>query len=180
MPSDYTIRPARFDEIVILNQLIEASSNGLGKWFYTPEEIAGLNRYVFGVDKELIEDQTYYVIEKNGALAACGGWSRRKTLFGGDQSASRIPGYLDPQKDAAKIRAFFIHPDFARQGLGSMLLEHCEHEARKAEFTAVELMSTMPGVPFYTSRGFIGKDYYSLELPNGLMVRLLPMRKHLT
>lgn len=179
MQPEYTIRPARFDEISAMNELIQASSNELGKGFYTPDEIDGLNQYIFGVDKELIEDQTYFVIEKKGKLAACGGWSKRKTLFGGDQFASRIPGFLDPLKEPAKIRAFFIHPDFARQGLGTLLLEHCENQAQKAGFTHVELMSTMPGVPFYRHRGFVGDEYHFLELPNGVRVKLLPMIKKL-
>lgn len=179
MAQNIIIRPASFDEIPEMNTLIQASSNKLGTGFYTAEEIASLNEFVFGVDQELIEDQTYFIIEKNGQLAACGGWSRRKTLFGGDQSSSRVPGYLQPGQDAAKIRAFFIHPEYARQGIGSLLLNHCETEARKAGFTTAELMATLPGVPFYKTLGYEGNAFHSLDLPNGVTVMLLPMKKTL-
>ncbi len=175
----FIIRCAHIKEVSAMNALILASSNELGQGYYTPDEIAGLNHYVFGVDQELIDDHTYFVMEINGSLAGCGGWSKRRTLFGGDQASTRIPGYLDPQTEAAKIRAFFIHPKYARQGLATALLLHCELEAHKAGFTALELMSTLPGIPFYKQQGYISTGDYTLALPNGLQVKLVPMQKML-
>src|SRR5690606_18324003 len=119
------------------------------------QEIEGAIQYVFSVDTELVDDQTYFVVEKEGEIVGCGGWSKRKTLFGGDQFEGRDnSGCLDPAKDAAKIRAFFIHPKFARQGLGRRLLQHCEQEALLNEFTQLEMMATLPGVKLYAAFGY--------------------------
>ncbi|MFI4956162.1 MAG: GNAT family N-acetyltransferase [Gammaproteobacteria bacterium] len=177
MMPNFNIRHARLDEVDILNRLIHLSALKLSENYYTSKEIEGLNQYVFGVDKELIIDKTYFVIELDNIIAGCGGYSLRNTLFGGDQSSSRVPGFLDPAKDPAKIRAFFIHPDFARQGLATILLQHCEQEARKAGFTTLELMATVPGISFYTRHGFIAKKDYTLTLPNRLPVKFLYMDK---
>ena len=134
---------------------------------------------MFGVDTDLIEDGTYFVVEISGTLVGCGGWSRRKTLFGGDQYSSRDTGYLDPESEPAKIRAFFIHPDHARKGIARALLSRCEDEARARAFRGLELMATLPGVEFYKSCGFSERGTFDLDLIDGVKLELVPMYKAL-
>ena len=148
-----SIRLTNIAEVKALNELITISARELSRDLYSEREIEGAIQYIFGVDTELVKDRTYFVIEKNGEIAGCGGWSKRKTLFGGNQFLGRKEAtYLDPSTEAAKIRAFFIHPKFSRQGLGSMLLMHCEHEARLNGFNQLEMMATLPGVKLYPRR----------------------------
>ncbi|MBA3813310.1 MAG: GNAT family N-acetyltransferase [Alphaproteobacteria bacterium] len=174
----WTLKPARIDEIESLNELIRLSARGLSEE-YTQEETEALIQYVFGVDQELIHDKTYFVIQKDNVSAACGGWSKRPTLFGGDQCETREKGYLDPLKDAAKIRAFFVHPHFVRQGLAKTLLNQCEQEAVKAGFKKLELMSTLPGIKFYRSQGYEGNQIIDYTLPNKSIIHFMPMRKQI-
>lgn len=173
------IRTAQIDEISTLNQLIEHSARGLSQEDYTNQEIDGAIQSIFGVDKELIMDQTYYVIEKEGAIVACGGWSKRKTLFGGDQCMSREEGFLDPKIDYAKIRAFFVHPNHARQGLGKKLLEYCEQHALFNGFVKMEMMATLSGVRLYQACGYQIIEPQYFILPDGKKFKMLKMIKHL-
>lgn len=175
----WTIRPAQLTEKDALNSLIHASARTLSDADYSPEQIEGLIRFVFGVDSELVLDQTYFVVEKEGVAVACGGWSKRRTLFGGDVCKTRESGYLDPSKDAAKIRAFFVHPDFSRQGLAKLLIDHCEKASKEFGFKEMELMSTVPGINFYQSQGYRGEQKINYTLPNGIVIELLPMHKTL-
>jgi GNAT superfamily N-acetyltransferase len=179
MQQNNLLRIAEAQEIPELNQLIIASSEALSAGYYNTKEINGLNQYVFGVDSELVADKTYFVIERDNIKIACGGWSKRATLYGGDQCQDRQSGFLDPANQAAKIRAFFIHPDYARQGLATMLMRHCENEARAHGFKNIELMSTLPGVPFYAKHGFVGDELVNYPLPNGVVIKLKPMIKAL-
>lgn len=176
----WKVRPAQLSEIDALNVLIHESARALSLEDYTPEEIDGLNQFVFGVDSELIHDQTYFVIQKETVYVACGGWSKRRTLFGGDACETRESGYLDPNKDAAKIRAFFVHPDYSRRGLAKCLIDACEKAARDSGFKRMELMSTLPGIKFYQAQGYRGEHKVDYTLPNGLIVKFLPMWKTLT
>ncbi len=171
------IRVAVMSELEHLNQLIALSARALSQDDYSIEEIESAIVHVFGVDTELVEDQTYFVIEENGVLLACGGWSRRKTLFGGNQFDARKSGFLDPKTDPAKIRAFFVHPDHARQGLGKMLLTHCEQQAVAFGFTSLEMMATLPGVKLYQICGYIPTSEEELLLSNGVPLRLVRMTK---
>ena len=173
------IRPARPDDIAELETLIQLSARGLSRDDYSDAEIETCVAHVFGVDSELVSDGTYYVVEEDGRAVACGGWSRRKTLFGGDNYQGRESGYLDPAVDAAKIRAFFIHPDFARRGLGTLILRHCEAQARAAGFTRMEMMATLPGVKLYRALGYVGDAQQVFEMPNGVNVRFVPMNRQL-
>src|SRR5215471_159582 len=150
----FAIRKAAHADIPALNALIEASVRGLQAGDYTPAQIEGALAGVFGVDSQLVADGTYYVVEADGAPVACGGWSMRKTLYGGDQHAVREDSLLDPARDAAKIRAFFVHPAWARRGIGGMILETCETAARAAGFTRLEMGATLTGVPFYRVKGY--------------------------
>ena len=162
-----------------IRELIAASARLLSREHYSEAQIEAAIAGVFGVDTDLIEDGTYLVAEIDGQLAGCGGWSRRKTLFGGDQYASRDTGYLDPQSEAAKIRAFFIHPDHARKGIARAILSRCEDEARAQGFRALELMATLPGIEFYKSCGFVETGNFDLDLTDTVKLELVPMRKEI-
>jgi GNAT superfamily N-acetyltransferase len=175
--AEFSIRRARFADIPALQALIATSARGLSAGDYSPEQIEGALRGAFGVDTQLIHDGSYFIIESAGRLAGCGGWSRRRTLFGSDARADRDASELDPACEAARIRAFFIHPDFARRGLGTQLLARCERDAMAHGFRAFELMATLPGIRLYAARGYVGSDTVEWPLAEGLTIRFLPMRK---
>jgi GNAT superfamily N-acetyltransferase len=162
-----------------IRELIAESARYLSRKHYDDTQIETAIATVFGVDTDLIEDGTYFVAESEGVLVGCGGWSKRKTLFGGDQYSSRDAGYLDPATEPAKIRAFFIHPDHARKGIARAILDRCESEARDQGFRALELMATLPGIEFYKSCGFSATGDFELELREGVKLELVPMRKEL-
>jgi GNAT superfamily N-acetyltransferase len=162
-----------------IKELIAQSARYLSREHYDDAQIDAAIATVFGVDTDLIEDGTYFVAESAGSLMGCGGWSRRKTLFGGDQFATRDKGYLDPASEPAKIRAFFIHPDHARKGIARAILTRCEDEARAHGFHALELMATLPGIAFYKSCGFSEQGSFDLDLAAGIKLELVPMRKSL-
>jgi GNAT superfamily N-acetyltransferase len=170
-------RPARADEIPALEQLIHRSARGLSRGHYRDDEIEAAIAHVFGVDSELIADGSYLVIEE-GTPLACGGWSRRRTLFGGDRFAARDDALLDPAHDPARIRAFFVDPHHARRGLGAALLQACEAAAAGAGFRALELMATLPGVDFYARNGFVAGAAITYDA-GGVPLRFVPMRKSL-
>ena len=169
------LRPAQSADLPELNELIAASAGALSVPYYTPPQIAALIAQVFGVDTQLLADQTYYVIERGRHLVACGGWSHRRTLFGGDQIKTGADPNLDPGSDPARIRAFFVHPATARQGLGRRLLEHCEAEAVRAGFSRTELMATLPGVPLYQAAGYQALEHVTIDLPDCGPVRFVRM-----
>ena len=173
------IRLATMDDREGIGELIAESARQLSREHYTDAQIEAAIATVFGVDSDLIEDRTYFVAENSGILIGCGGWSRRKTLFGGDQYSARDAGYLDPQSEPAKIRAFFIHPAHARKGIARAILSRCETEAKTHGFRALELMATLPGIAFYQSCGFMKVGSHNLELAAGIRLELVPMRKEL-
>jgi N-acetylglutamate synthase-like GNAT family acetyltransferase len=174
------IRSATQSDIPALRTLIERSARGLSRGFYSEREAESAIRHVFGIDSSLVDDGTYYVLEAEGTAAACGGWSRRRTLYGGDQRPmGAVDELLDPEKDAARIRAFFVSPDHARRGFGTMLLDHCVSAAGAAGFTRLELMSTLPGVPFYEAMGFRAEEEVKDVLPDGLAVGFVRMTRPL-
>ena len=145
------VRQAVLADVPALEELIRASVRGLQAADYTREQREQALELVFGVDTQLIEDGTYFVAETmvdgNQAIAGCGGWSKRKTLYGSDHCAGREDALLNPDQDAAKIRAFFVHPDWARRGVGSRILEVCEAAAAAAGFRHLEMGATLTGVP---------------------------------
>ena len=175
----YSIRKARLDDRNNIQQLIAESARGLSRADYSDAQIEAAIATVFGVDTDLIEDGTYFVAEDGGVLIGCGGWSRRRTLFGGDQFTERDASYLDPKSEPAKIRAFFIHPGHARKGVGRAILNRCEDEAAAHGFRAMELMATLPGVKFYEACGYLGQGDFDLELGEAVKLGLVPMRKSL-
>lgn len=174
------IRNALPAEVTALNALIAASATELSRGYYSSSQITSLVTHVFGVDTQLLTDETYYVIERAGQLVACGGWSRRRTLYGGDQAKDTSDPLLDPAVEAARIRAFFVHPGFSRQGLGRRLLIHCESAAHAAGFRRVELMATLPGVPLYAALGYESLESAAPLLPDGQRVEFVRMGRELT
>lgn len=173
------IRKATLEDRARIQQLIAESARGLSREHYDDAQIEAAIVTVFGVDTDLIDDGTYFVAESGNVLVGCGGWSRRRTLFGGDQFASRDASYLDPASEPAKIRAFFVHPDHARKGIAQAILTRCEREAAVCGFRAVELMATLPGVKFYQACGYVDQGAYDLQLRNEVKLELVPMRKEL-
>ena len=176
---DFEIRRAALADRPALERLIAESARGLSRGDYSDEQIEAASASVFGVDTDLIHDGTYYVAEAAGEPIGCGGWSKRKTLFGGDRFAARDPGYLDPRTEPAKIRAFFVHPAWARRGVGGAILETCEREAKAQGFRAVELMATLPGVRLYAARGYEAGEQVEYEIAEGITIEFVPMRKEL-
>ena len=176
---EYRIRRATLEDRAALERLIAESARGLSRGDYSGEQVEAALASVFGVDTDLIRDGTYYVAEAGGEAVGCGGWSKRRTLFGGDRFAARDSGYLDPRTEPAKIRAFFVHPGWARRGVGGAILETCEREAEAEGFRSLELMATLPGVPFYAARGYEGTDRVSYEIADGVTIEFVPMRKDL-
>ena len=173
------LRLATGADIPRLSALIARSARGLSTAEYRPEQVDGALRGAFGIDTQLIDDETYFVAEENGELAGCGGWSFRSTLFGGDARSGRDASLLDPSAQAAKIRAFFVEPSKARRGVGSALLERCESEARARGFAHAELMATLPGLKLYAARGYIGGERARYDLGAGESIEFVPMRKDL-
>ena len=175
-----TLRQAVLVDIPALRVLIDASVRGLQAADYTPAQIEGALQSVYGVDNQLIADGTYFVVEAEGAIVGCGGWSKRKTLFGGDRWTGRQDALLNPQQDAAKIRAFFVHSRWVRLGIGSVILEACEKAAAGAGFTRFEMGATLTGVPLYRARGYVALQNIEAPLANGESLTVVRMEKRMS
>jgi GNAT superfamily N-acetyltransferase len=175
------IRLATSTDIPVLRDLIDASVRGLQAQDYTPSQIEGALATVYGVDTQLIADGTYFAAEEeskpDSLIVGCGGWSKRKTLYGGDQWTGREADLLNPQQDAAKIRAFFIHPSWARRGIGTIILEACESAAQAAGFTRFEMGATLTGVALYQARGYTALENLEVPLGNGESLPIVRMEK---
>jgi GNAT superfamily N-acetyltransferase len=171
------LRLAGRADIPHLSRLIESSVRELQRNDYTEVQIEGALQSVYGVDAALIDDGTYFVIEVGSDIVACGGWSKRKKLFGGDDWTQRDNGLLDAAVDAAKIRAFFVDPTWARRGLASMLLDACEDAARIAGFRRLEMAATLTGVSFYDRRGYTEVERIDVPLTNGKTLPVVRMVK---
>jgi GNAT superfamily N-acetyltransferase len=175
---DYTIRKAALEDRPEIETLIAASARGLSREDYSDRQIEAALATVFGVDTDLILDGTYFVVEAaDGRIVGCGGWSQRRTLFGGDRYAERDSSRLAPATEPARIRAFFVHPDHARKGIARLILTACETAAREAGFRALELMATLPGIKLYEAFGYAGKRRVEYEIADGVKIEFLPMRK---
>src|SRR5579863_9019336 len=175
------IRKAIAADVPRLREIIEASVRGLQAVDYSPRQIEGALQSVYGVDSQLIADGTYLVAEDfsqtKPVIVACGGWSKRKTLYGGDQYARREDSLLDPSRDAAKIRAFFVHPDWARRGIGGMILEACENAARAAGFLRCEMGATLTGVRLFRAYGYVELEHLRLPMEHGEWLPVVRMGK---
>jgi GNAT superfamily N-acetyltransferase len=179
------IRLAEARDISSLGKLIEASVRGLQLADYSEAQLESALRTVYGVDTQLIADGTYFAVEDTQSedavgLVGCGGWSKRKTLYGGDQFAGREDSLLDPARDAAKIRAFFVHPAWARRGIGGMILEACEQAALAAGFRRLEMGATLTGIPFYQAKGYVELEPTEVPLEDGLTLPIVRMGKKIS
>jgi GNAT superfamily N-acetyltransferase len=171
----FDVRVATDADVPALRTLIAASVRGLSVGYYTPEQAESALVHVFGPDTQLISDGTYYVVEAGAELVAAGGWSRRRTLYGGDQAKSGADPALDPSAEPARIRAFFVHPAWARRGLGRLLFEHCLIAARAAGFRELTLVATLPGVPLYQALGFVAQESFAVLMPDGVELPVVRM-----
>lgn len=179
---DFHFRVATADDIPRIGPLIEASVRGLSVGEYSPSQMDQALGTWLGLDTQLITDGTYFVVEPAGqplVLAACGGWSRRRTPYGSDHRPGRDDALLDPGTEAAKIRAFFVHPGWARRGIGSRLLAICEAAARAEGFTRCEMGATLPGIPLYQQHGYVAGERVELPLANGETLPIVKMAKPL-
>lgn len=175
------MRPANLGDIPALQKLIALSVRKLQAAHYSPEQMDAAIGSVFGVDTQLIHDGTYFVVENEQAtLVAGGGWSRRKTLYGSDNVQGKDDAALDPRVDAARIRAVFVHPDWARRGVATMIMKACEEAAAEAEFTRLSLVATLTGEGFFHRQGFAPTNRYSIPLPKGQMLPVVAMDKAIT
>jgi GNAT superfamily N-acetyltransferase len=199
---DIRVRTATRDDVAALRELIEASVRGLQARDYRPRQIELALRSVYGVDTQLIADGTYFAAENissaqpetattgnpkrasggprssnSTVIVACGGWSKRRTLFGGDQWSARQDDLLDPAREAAKIRAFFVRPEWARHGIGTMILDVCEAAAKAAGFKRLEMGATLSGVPFYGAKGYIELEKVDVPLADGQWLPIVRMAK---
>ena len=172
----FTHRLARMDDVAALKSLMNAAISELLKPFLPPEQVQA-SFAVMGLDTQLIADGTYFVIEEDGRVAGCGGWSRRATLFGGDHSAGREARVLDPATEAARVRAMYTHPDFVRRGISRMILDLCETAAAREGFTRVELAATMAGLPLYRACGYHDIEAFESDTPQGVKVPMVRMGK---
>ena len=178
MSESFSIRVAQESDVPVLRRLIDASVRGLQTADYSAEQIEAALQRVFGVDSQLIADGTYLLAETaQTEIVGCGGWSKRKTLYGGDVWMAREDSLLDPTRDAAKIRAFFIHPHWARRGIGTLILETCENAAIAAGFTRFEMGATLTGVPLYRARGYTALENLEVPLGDGLTLPIVRMEK---
>lgn len=175
-----TTRAATLGDVRALNQLIEQSVRHLSVGHYTPQQIDSSLKHVFGVDTHLITDGTYYVAEADGSPVGCGGWSKRNTLYGGDQSKAAQDRLLDPAHEPARIRAFFVHPAWARRGIGRAIITVCEAAAQAAGFTRLKLAATLPGEPLYRALGYATGESVAVPLPDGQFLSIVHMHKSLT
>lgn len=173
-----TIRQAVPGDVPALRALIDASVRGLQASDYTPAQIEGALATVYGIDTQLIADGTYFVAESS-YFVGCGGWSKRRTLFGGDHWNAREDDLLDPHSDAAKIRAFFVHPDCARRGIGTLILTACENAAIAAGFKRLEMGATLTGVKLYQTRGYVAVEHLAVPLGNGESLPIVRMEKQI-
>ena len=174
---DTVLRLANRSDIPALQELIDASVRGLMGEDYTVEQIECALQTTFTVDSQLVEDGTYFVAEQAGEMLGCGGWSRRQTLCGGDHHAVRADALLDPSRDAAKIRAIFVHPRHARRGIGSLILQTAEEAARGEGFRTLEMGATLTGVPLYRLQGYQVRERIEVPLRDGLSLDVIRMVK---
>jgi GNAT superfamily N-acetyltransferase len=178
MPLAFSYRPAESADIPALRMLMDSAIRELQRGFLTADQIAA-SASIMGLDTQLIDDGTYFVVESAGCIAGSGGWSRRATLFGGDHSAGRDAAFLDPRTDAARVRAMYTNPDFARRGVGRMILALCETAAKAGGFARVELAATLAGEPLYRACGYLPIEHFRSDTPQGLRIPLIRMGKAL-
>ncbi len=179
MSDGWSIRLASAADIPDLELLIPLSVGALQAADYSPAQMAAAIGPVFGVDRQLIADGTYFVVEMDGAVVGCGGWSRRRAVFGGDRGRRGEDELLDPARDPARIRAFFVHPARARRGIGRSLLAACEAAIIAAGFREAIMVATLAGEPLYAAAGYAAMERYETPLAGGLTLPVVRMAKRL-
>ena len=176
----FALRAACLEDVIDLESLIAVSARTLLAPWYSPAQIDAAVGSVFAVDTQLIEDGTYFVAVQGPIIVGCGGWSRRKTLFGADRGhTSDAASVLDPGRDPARIRAFFVHPASARRGIAAALMRHCEQAAADAGFKTMELVATLAGQPLYAASGFATVEHFEIPLGRKLTMPVVRMRKNI-
>lgn len=175
--TNWSLRLACERDIPALEVLIPLSVRSLQAAHYSPAQMEAALGPVFGVDRQLILDGTYFVAEERGQIVGCGGWSRRRAMFGGDRDRAGEDGLLDPKSEPARIRAFFIHPDWARRGIGRSILVACEAAIRQAGFQTIELVATLAGEPLYAANGYSVIERYEIPMSDGLTLPAVRMAK---
>ena len=177
---NWPLRIARDEDTPALERLIEHVTRTSLARCYSEAQLAVALGPVFGLDRQLIRDGTYFVIENANEIVACGGWSKRLAVYGGDRERSGADAELNPQTDAARVRAFFVHPSWERRGIGRALLEASEEAIGKAGFQRIELAATLAGEPLYARHGYIVAERYDAPMPGGLTIAVVRMTKSLT
>jgi GNAT superfamily N-acetyltransferase len=172
------VRSATRADVPTIEELIARSARALSNGYYSPAQVESLLRFVFGTDAQLIDDRTYLVAERDGRLVGAGGWSRRRTLFGGDRMKEGEDPLLDPKVEPARIRAFFVDPTLARQGVGRRLFDECRSAAAAAGFRTLALVATLPGEPLYQALGFTVTERFQLRLPDGVEIPVARMSRN--
>ena len=182
---EFHVRRALIGDAPHISKLIDVSIRKLAAKYYDSDQIESSLKYLFGVDSTMIADRTYFIVEVGAAskterlIVAAGGWSHRKTPFGGDQeTAVRDAGIRDPNVDPAVIRAMYVHPDWARRKLGHLIITTCEHAARKAGYSSFELFATLSGVEFYLNQGYVHRQNLDAQLPDGTKLPICRMTKN--
>jgi GNAT superfamily N-acetyltransferase len=174
---DWRPRLARDGDIPALESLIPLSVRALQAAYYSTTQMEAALGGVFGVDRQLIRDGTYFVVEAGTTVVGCGGWSKRQSLCGSDRDRVEPDPEVDPRRDAARVRAFFVHPQWARRGIGRCIMVRCEHDITLAGFSRAEVVATLAGEPLYASFGYITVERYELPLPGGLRLPVVRMSK---
>ena len=170
-------RLATHDDVAAIEDVMRASIRVLGARFYDARQVESAIRYIAIADRALIDDGTYYIVDDGSRVAACGGWSRRKKLFTGSEDQESEVAMLDPGSDPARIRAMFVHPDYARRGLGRLILDASEKAAIDAGFSCFELMATLPGVPLYETCGYTATSRTTIDFPDGVHLESVRMSR---
>lgn len=174
---DWQPRLALERDIPALEALVPLSARKLQSSYYSPAQIEAALGPIFGVDRQLIRDGTYFVVERDGLVVGCGGWSRRRSLYGGDGGRAGEDELLDPKRDAARMRAFFVHPEWARRGIGRSIMIACEQAIEQAGFRAVEIVATLAGEPLYAAFGYIVTERYEISMTGGLKLPVVRMTR---
>jgi GNAT superfamily N-acetyltransferase len=174
---DWRPRLARADDIPALEALLPISVRALQAAHYSPAQMQAALGPVFGIDGQLIRDGTYFVVERDSQIVGCGGWSKRKSLYGGDDGRAGEDVELDPQRDPARVRAFFVHPEWARRGVGRSIMVACEQAIIAAGFRAVDIVATLAGEPLYASFSYAAAERYEIPMAGGLSLPVVRMTK---
>ncbi len=173
----WPLRLAHEEDVSALEALIPLSVRALQSTYYSRDQIEAALGPVFGVDRQLIRDGTYFIAEQDRVIIGCGGWSKRRALYGGDRSREREDELLDPERDAARVRAFFVHLDWARRGIGRSIMAACERTIRESGFSTVDIVATLAGEPLYALFGYAVVERYEIAMVSGMSLPVVKMNK---